>query len=126
MGGGRRLGRAEEVHVAALAVGEFVVYYEGLLEGGDVLGTVLQRDEAPVDVRIDELEVLEGVLPADEEVEEGLRELLLDVDALVHRLPHQSPHELVLVVEVRVRVGEDLMSGGLHKQPIIFAEGRPE
>lgn len=122
---GGRLGGTAQVHQSGLAVGQLVVDQEGLLQLADVLLTVLQRQQSAVDLGVDELQVFEGVLPADEQVEEGLGELLLDVDALVDGLAHEAAGELVLEGVGREGVGEGVAEGGFEEEAELLAEGRP-
>ncbi len=72
---------------------------------GDIFRRVLDTQQSTVDIRIHKLQVFKGIHSPNHQVKEGLCELLLNVDALIHRFPHQSSNELILSSEGRVWVG---------------------
>lgn len=58
--------RAEQVHKFTLAIWQLIIDNEGLLEGRNVLSTVLDAHQPAIYIRVDELQVFEGVLPAND------------------------------------------------------------
>lgn len=51
----------------------------------DVFRGVLDAQQPTIYIGIDELQVLEGILPSNHQVQKWFSEFLFDVDALIHR-----------------------------------------
>ena len=79
-----------------LTVGQGVVNGKGLLHNRDIFLRIFKRNEVPVDVRVDELQILKSILPSNEQIQERFSKFLLNIDILIHSFPHQFPYKLIL------------------------------
>ena len=105
-----------------LTIGQCVINGESLLHQSNILLRIFKRDQVPVDIRINELQILECILPSNQQIQERLSKFLLNIDPLIHSLPNQLPYKLVLPHLHRVRIRYYLIQRRIHEQRIIITE----